>query len=191
MTKPPKPFVLRFYFEPTPSMSDPEGADTFYHAIGVAVVAWGRLEGLFVSCLMTLTSLAKDTKVFQRPIPGQWEQRAELWKDAYESLPALRPQKTRAEDFVKELLIAVEDRNTTVHGMWQKFTTASPLTLELVAHKRVKGARDKTNIWRGDITLSGLHEISKTANRLNFELYELAQFISRHFGPAPSDAHRV
>jgi hypothetical protein len=33
----------------------------FYLALGVATVAWGRLEGHFVTCLMTAIQIAKKT----------------------------------------------------------------------------------------------------------------------------------
>jgi hypothetical protein len=62
MAKSPKPGLLRIYPQVTPSPNDPAGADKFYQAFGVAIVAWGRLEGLFVACLMVI-QIANDKRI--------------------------------------------------------------------------------------------------------------------------------
>ena len=36
--------LLRITIEHTPSPTDPEGADEIYKALGIMIVAWGRLE---------------------------------------------------------------------------------------------------------------------------------------------------
>jgi hypothetical protein len=58
-----KPSLLRIYPQTTPSPNDPPGADKFYWALGVAIVAWGRLEGNFLACLMMIIQIAKDKRI--------------------------------------------------------------------------------------------------------------------------------
>jgi hypothetical protein len=38
---------LGVYFEAVPSLYDPPNAGEFYQVLGMAIVAWGRLEGNF------------------------------------------------------------------------------------------------------------------------------------------------
>jgi hypothetical protein len=45
------PWLFRIQLEHTPSLNDPKGSRDFYEALGVLVVAWGRLEGHFLACV--------------------------------------------------------------------------------------------------------------------------------------------
>ena len=54
MSEIPEPAYIRLQLEHTPSPNDPEGAPRFYQALGTFVMAWGRLEGHFLSCLLDM-----------------------------------------------------------------------------------------------------------------------------------------
>ena len=54
MPEPSKPLLFRHYLEHTPSPNDPEGASEFYQALGIFVMAFGRLEGHFLMCILRI-----------------------------------------------------------------------------------------------------------------------------------------
>jgi hypothetical protein len=83
MATPPKPALHQIDFKITPSPDDPPNANEFYLALGVATIAWGRLEGHFLACLMTAIQIAKDKRLGMK-LPTRWEKRAKVWKDAFD-----------------------------------------------------------------------------------------------------------
>jgi hypothetical protein len=101
MAKSPKPGLLRIHPHVTPSPNDPPGADKFYRAFGMAIIAWGRLEGLFVACLMMVIQIANDKRIGTK-LPMKWERQAIIWEDAFERIPSLKSLKREAAVFFAE-----------------------------------------------------------------------------------------
>jgi hypothetical protein len=95
MAKSPKPGLLRIHPHVTPSPNDPPGADKLYRAFGMAIIAWGRLEGLFVACLMMVIQIANDKRI-RTKLPMKWERQAIIWEDAFERIPSLKSLKREA-----------------------------------------------------------------------------------------------
>jgi hypothetical protein len=108
MAKSPKPGLLRIYPQVTPSPDDPPEADIFYWAVGVATVALGRLEGHFVSCLMSIIQIAKDKRIGSK-LPMKWEKREEIWRDAFARIPSLKVLEIAATAFINELNVLSQD----------------------------------------------------------------------------------
>lgn len=69
MTEPITPYVLTTFVEPAPSPSDPPDAPDVYRALGVAMVAWGRLEGHFTLTTIALLNLGPRK---QKKFPMKW-----------------------------------------------------------------------------------------------------------------------
>src|SRR5271168_4579844 len=104
----------------TPSSSDPPDADQFYHALGMAMVAWGRLEGHFVSGLLLIISI--DGHDFSDvPLPMKWEQREKVWSHGFETIDALKPLKDAANDFLVQMDELDKGRNVFAHALWGRF----------------------------------------------------------------------
>jgi len=70
-------------------MNDPPGAAKFYWALGVAMVARGRLENNFAACLTMVIQIAKDKHIGTK-LPTNWERQASIWKDAFARIPSLK-----------------------------------------------------------------------------------------------------
>jgi len=68
-SQPPEEFLLKLNIHTTPSPADPAGADEFYKAFGIMMIAWGRLENHLTTCLLTLAA-AGHRMPFSRPLSG-------------------------------------------------------------------------------------------------------------------------
>ena len=94
MVDPDKSGMLRITIEHTPSPRDPKGVDEFYRALGIFMVAWGRLEGQFVVCLLSLLNLSGAQGLgLGTKLPMSFDDRATLWRKAFEGIPLLLPLK--------------------------------------------------------------------------------------------------
>jgi hypothetical protein len=96
-----EPFLFRLTVEHTPSPNDPEGADDLYRAIGIMVVAWGRLEGHFVASLLTMMAISGDRLGHQ--LPMNWKARSAMWRKAFETLPYLAAFKQSGLQFLTQV----------------------------------------------------------------------------------------
>ena len=79
MTEPITPYLLTTFVEPAPSPSDPPDAPDVYRALGVAVVAWGRLEGHFTLTTIALLNLGHRK---QKKFPMKCEGQVAVWREA-------------------------------------------------------------------------------------------------------------
>jgi hypothetical protein len=116
MTEPLVP--LRTYVEPAPSLSDPPDAPEFYQALGIAMVAWGRLEGHFTLITITLLNLGLRKR---KKFPMKREGQVEVWREALDAVPALVALKSRAERFLAGMEELAGDRHRIVHCNWGLF----------------------------------------------------------------------
>jgi hypothetical protein len=116
---------FRLNLQHTPSPHDPEGATAFYQALGTLVVAWGRLYGHFLTCILAILS-TDATKGLSRKRPMAWDERARIWKEAFRLSPVLKPHEPIALKFLEEIQDVANDRNILVHGLWERFNSGSP-----------------------------------------------------------------
>ena len=195
MVDPDKPTLgmLKITIEHTPSPSDPEGADEFYTALGILIVAWGRLEGHFVVCLLMLLNLPGG-KALGDQLPMQFDRRATVWRKAFETMPALQAFRDVALDFLAEIKDVASDRNTVVHALWEPFAPNEPLTIDIVTIRHKNKTKDGLDVRRHTVTTAMLKEIGEKANRLNLTLTRLSQFLTRYRSsqnPPPSDIRKI
>lgn len=187
MAPPLKPSLLRLYPQPTPSPDDPPDADTFYLALGIAIVAWGRLEGLFVACLMMVIQIAEDKQIGTK-LPMKWERQATVWKDAFARIPSLKSHEKVAAAFFTEFEdLYLNDRNLMVHALWERFLPHPPLAIEVLKIKAVSGAPNEIESRRTIITIEELAKFTAQANHLNSGLMRLGNALSALQGSPPSD----
>jgi hypothetical protein len=184
---PPRKRLLNIYPQTTPSPHDPPGADQFYLALGVAMVAWGRLEGNFVACLMIVMQIAKDGHSSTK-LPMKWERQASIWKDAFARIPSLKSHEKDATSFLAEFGNLSEDRNLMIHAFWEDFQPQLPLTVNLLHIKALSGTADGIGIRRVPIRIDQLEQFAGKANKLNIELTKLGRNLSVLQGPPSSDA---
>jgi hypothetical protein len=190
---PPKPGMLRICVEHTPSPFDPKGADEYYKEIGLLVVAWGRLEGHFVACLLTLLAMDEGHELGEQ-LPMDWKRRATMWRKAFETFTVLRPFKEAAMQLVTQIDDAALDRHAVVHSLWERFRPEEQPTIDCVTIKAKNKTRNGLEVRRFPITLSSLQEARKTINNLNMALLPLSNFITRYRiaqKPPPSDIRTV
>ena len=176
MAVPPKPALHRSHLTTTPSLDDPPDADEFYLALGVATVAWGRLEGHFVACLMTAIQIAKDKRLGMK-LPLRWEKRAKVWKDAFELIPTLQPRQKDAIALLDGINDLAEDHNLMAHAIWDSFLPQTQLTIRIIGIKAKTRKRDTGEFRRTTITMEELAEFTARANSLNLRLRPIRQFL--------------
>jgi hypothetical protein len=166
-----KPSLLRISPQMTPSQDDPPDADKFYCALGVANVAWGRLEGQFLTCLMLIIQIANDKHHIGTKLPMKFKPQADLWKDAFERIPSLKPFKKAAAAFFAEFDDLSDDRDLMAHALWETFMPHSPLTIKVLKIKAVKGALVETR--RTSISINELGQFTAKANSVVLDLTKI------------------
>lgn len=132
------PSLLRTYVEPAPSPSDPAGSRNFYAAPGIAIVAWGRLEGHFTLLIVTILNIASHKRIGKK-LPMKWERLVEVWRTAFETVPALAALRPMADRFIVQLDELAQHRNRLVHGYWELFDPGPPIRIDLTSVKAAKG----------------------------------------------------
>jgi hypothetical protein len=189
----PKAGMLRITIEQTPSPTDPEGADEFYKALGILIVAWGRLEGHFVVCLLTLLNLAEG-KELGTQLPMNFDHRAVLWRKAFETMAPLEPFRESALQLLSEIKEVASDRNTIVHALWERFAPNEPTSIDILTIKPKKRTKDGIETRRKTVTTAMLKDVGEEANRLNWTLEPLSRFLTQRRSsqnPPPADIHTV
>jgi hypothetical protein len=176
MAAPPKPALQRIHLKTTPSPDDPPNANEFYLALGVATVAWGRLEGHFNACLMTAIQIAKDKRLGMK-LPTRWEKRAKVWKDAFELIPTLQPRQKDAIALLDGINDLAEVHNVMVHAIWDSFLPRTQLTIRIIGIKAKTRKPDSGEFRRTTISMEELAEFTGRANSLNLRLSPIHQFL--------------
>lgn len=187
MAKSPKPGLFRIYPQVTPSPNDPPDADKFYWALGVAIVAWGRLEGQFLACLMMVIQIANDKRIGTK-LPMKFKPQADKWKYAFECIPSLKPLKRNATAFFAEFDDLSDDRDLMVHALWEAFQPYPPLAVDVVKIKAVSGTPNEVEFRRTSISMDELGKFTAKANCLILDLMKLIEALSALHGAPPSDA---
>jgi hypothetical protein len=173
----PQAGMLRITIEQTPSPNDPEGTDEFYKALGILVVAWGRLEGHFVACLLMLLNLPGGKELSER-LPMQFDERAKVWRQAFETMTPLQSFKDGALLALAEIKGVATDRNAVVHALWEKFDPREPLSIGILTIKHKNKTKNGLETRRRTVTTAMLKEVGEKANRLNLALTPLSQFLT-------------
>jgi hypothetical protein len=182
------PTLLRITAHSTPHPSDPPNAHELYAALGMLAVAWGRLEGHVIGNLLTIMNFPEVAN--SGPLPLAWEKRLDLWKRAFNNVPALKSHKDRAVQYMRSIIAEVDDRNLTAHAIWEEFipdATEPTITARTVQPK--KGAPGTVEVGDYRVSITLLRNALAAANRLNFEMTEFTRLLSS-VRPPPADAHR-
>jgi len=190
---PPKPGMLRICVEHTPSPFDPKGADEYYKEVGLLVVAWGRLEGHFVVCLLTLLTMTEGHDLGEQ-LPMDWKKRAAIWRKAFETFTVLRPFKEAALELVTRIEAVALERHAVVHSLWERFRPEEPPTIDCVMIKAKNKTKNTLEIGRFPVTQSSLKEAREKINKLNMDLLPLSNFLTRYRivqKPPPSDIRTI
>ena len=175
--------LLRITAHNTPYHTDPVGAGSFYAALGKLSVAWGRLEGHVIINLLTIMNLLGATA--EARLPFRWEDRSDLWKKGFSSVPSLQPHKERAVEFRKCMHEAGEDRNYAAHAVWGEFVSdASEPTMMA---RGIKSGQPGIVVDDRRITLTMVESALAECNRLNCEMSEFSKLL-RSLRPQPADA---
>jgi hypothetical protein len=176
-----KPGLLRISPQQTPSPNDPRGAPKFYLALGIAVVAWGRLEGLFLANLMMVIQIAKDKRIVPK-LPMKLKKQKSTWNNAF-STPALSPHKKIAAKILAEFDDLSGDRNLIAHSLWERFLMHPPIGIEVLKMKAVEGTDNQVEFFRTTVNLDWLATFTVRVNQLNIDLAHLSAAISPLQGP--------
>jgi hypothetical protein len=180
------PWLFRIQLEHTPSLNDPKGSRDFYEALGVLVVAWGRLEGHFLACVLAILA-TPATQGLGKKIPMAWDERKRIWSEAFGLSTSLQPYKAEADAFLLELEQVQDDRNKLIHGLWEPFRYTDPVSADLIVLRHEKGTSNGVSHWRGTISTTTILEVAREADRLNIALQKLSGILSAERGsPAPA-----
>jgi len=182
------PTLLRITAHSTPHQSDPPDAHEFYAALGMLAVAWGRLEGHVIGNLLTIMNFPEVAN--PSPLWLAWERRLELWKQAFNNVPALKPHKDRAIQFMQSIIAEAQDRNLTAHAIWDEFIPDAiepTIMARTVRPKKRASGTVEVGDYRVSITL--VRNALAVANRLNFEMTEFTRLLNST-RPPPADARK-
>ncbi len=175
--------LLRITAHSTPYHTDPVSAGSFCAALGKLSVAWRRLEGHVVGNLLTIMNLLGTTA--EARLPFRWDDRLELWKKGFSSVPSLQPHKERAVEFLKSIHEAAEDRNYAAHAVWGEFVSdASEPTMMA---RGIKSGPHGIVVDDRRITLTMVENAMAECNRLNLEMSEFTELL-RLLRPPPTGA---
>jgi len=181
--------ILTITAHSTPDNSDPPDAHKFYEALGMLSVAWGRLEGHAVGNVLTLLNvLGRGCEKFAL---FPWDELLKLWNEGFSSVPLLKVHETRATAFIQSVKDAATDRNFAAHAIWEEFDPHAPeptMTARWIKKKR--GISGMIEVDDRRITLSMVTSALAESNRLNLEMAEYSQLISRLITP-PNGARRL
>jgi hypothetical protein len=195
MVDPDKSGMLQITIEHTPSPRDPKGADEFYRALGIFIVAWGRLEGQFVVCLLSLLNLSGAQGLgLGTKLPMSFDDRATVWRKAFEGIPLLLPLKGAAMIFLQELKDLAEDRHTVVHALWEPFAPNEPPSIDIVTIKHKNKTKDGLETNRHTVTTAKLTGIAQKADSLNIAMAPISQLVTNlraAQNPLPENIRRV
>jgi hypothetical protein len=181
------PIAFEVPVDVTPSTSDPLDADQFYHALGMAMVAWGRLEGHFISGLLLIISI--DGHDFSnRRLPMKWEQQEKAWAHAFDRIDALKAMRASSNEFLKEMDDLAKDRNAFVHALWGRFLS-DPLRMD---YRSLKSAsKTMVGLRLGEVSADYLIGFVKRASDLNMKLLPMTEALAKLRGLAPPGAARL
>jgi hypothetical protein len=180
-----KPSLIPVRMDHTPSPDDPEDAPKFYQALGQLVVAWGRLEFHFLTCVLDIlqTPNTRGPK-----LPQFSAEHVKLWKDAFRISLVLKPYENEAIDFADRMSAVSDDRNRIIHAHWEPFSRTEPLTAEMLNIKQRKGT-DILEIKRSRTSTNRVLELVREASNLNIELLKFRPLLKAERGPPPPDVH--
>jgi hypothetical protein len=185
--------LLQLHLKITPSPDDPESATEFYQALGIAVVAVGRLENHFLACIINILGMP-ETAHLAKKFPVPFSERVKIWNRAFKESTRLAHLVSNADNFIADLVDASEDRNLIAHGQWGAFDAGPPLKIHITVLDRKKGAEYGLDVRVADITLAQVREVAQRASIMNMQLMPISIFISnlRNSPPVrPSDVHRL
>jgi hypothetical protein len=175
--------ILEVYFDAVPSPLDPPNARKFYQALGMAIIAWGRLEGnlnaLFVSVLNITTNPEVNKFYLKR------DRLAEAWNLAFETTPSLMEQKDLARSIVEDMEFLSAHRDQYIHGLWQHFVSATPPTMRTAKLKPRSQTPKGLLLSESDVSLDNIQAFIDQMNRLNISLKSLAEFLLPLRGATP------
>jgi hypothetical protein len=188
MTEPFTPHLLTTFVEPAPSPSDPPDAPDFYRALGVAIVAWGRLEGHFTLTTITLLNLGPRKR---KKFPMKWEGQVEVWREALSAAPDLAGLIGPAEQFLSRMSVLANARHVIAHGNWGLFRRESPAAIDVMKVRAQPGTEDGLLHGRTFFTAAYLSAFSEEANQMNLELMKMSVPIEALRGTPPSTVRRL
>jgi hypothetical protein len=180
--------VLWTCFDSVPSPYDPPNAREFYEALGIATIAWGRLEGNFNNLFVIVLNIANHPKIGKRFYIKR-EKVSEVWKLAFEITPALYPFRGAAIAFLSRMEELSDWRDIFAHGLWGPFESDAPLTMK-IAKLKPRDAVDGMWYSHGTININDVRKFTGQTNHLNGTLFHFAETLAPLRGEAPLDAHR-
>ena len=157
---------------------------------GIAVVAWGRLEGHFTHLIILILNIGRHKRIGKK-LPMKWERLMEVWRLAFENVPELTTWKAQADVFISDMDKLAEDRNRIVHGMWELFRPGPSLAMDVTKIRAQSGTEDGLLHGRAFFTPEWLHDFSRRANRLNRDLLTIGEPIVALRGAPPKPIRRL
>jgi hypothetical protein len=185
--------IFQLHLETTPARSDPKDADVLYRALGVAVVALGRLENHFLACIINILGMPESTPLAKR-FPVSFDQRAKIWSRAFAESPTLGAKQIEAHKFLAELDDVLEDRALLSHGQWGQFNGINPLSIHVSILSSDNSLPYGLEVKGGSLTIEQINAIAAKANRLNLELIPCSMYIAElraKVGAPPLAAHKL
>ncbi len=172
-------YILVIPSENTPSHNDPYGAEVYYEAIGLLVVAWGRFESHFLVTCINILSLpeatAIDDMLRNKWLPDAWVERAHYWRAAFSFLPSLQAYSEEANQLIDELLKTISECEGLGRGLWRDFSSLDPLTMDIITISQADtGVIHMKNV---SVSIDRLASALETVNKLNDKLRSISMYV--------------
>lgn len=170
------PALVHIRLDATPWPDDPSDADEYYRALGIATVAWGRLDGHVTACLLQIWAIRGETALAS-DFPVSWKKRAAYWRVAFKTTPALASYRDHALQLISEIMSETKARHYLAHALWREFKPNPRLTMRAIA---VRLADEQGGVFLNefDVTIDDLDAARGAANRLNRELGIITRYLA-------------
>lgn len=108
--------------------------------------------------------------------PVAFGRRIKFWRQCFAKLSVLTDTRDEALTFADDLHAAALKRHTLIHFNWGEVLAGAPTQTVQGAFLRVKGQRHL--LYRGEMSIPGLHEFTSEIDALNTRLVALGLGIS-------------
>jgi len=157
-------------YKSTPFGDEPEGAEAYYTALGRALLLWGRFESQFSYLLDVLCTAPAVRHLRPEEMPISMKRRAELFRKLVKNVPALDAFKAPILAVLPDAMDAAQDRHVLIHGHWNGFVRADPMTGSFIMRKH-KG--DKLISARYTVSVETLNKMAGIFDSLNLRILPL------------------
>lgn len=148
-------------------MNDPPDAEIYYNLLGKILVLWSRLENSLGHALLSICNSPYAENFRPKEMPIAFKKKVTLWRLLFSKIDELASMKRAAIELIEDATDTAHDRHVLVHGHFDRFTKATPLTARFV---HIKHKRNNAHLYNYEISIEQLQDITTTIDELILRL---------------------